>query len=248
MASLVNWRMETTALDSTNCQCHLAGQASTMIEMAMLIAESKPDSDGHVIPARVREGSAEFGNVKGRTETITIVIAAGIYNVATATCGGGCITCCGASNLGISPNPILCPVGESMPCSSTGVDCHGNTVFPSRWGSDNTSVMTVDSGGNVTGVAPGSANITAYFDNIVMYTGTICGGPTSCPTSNQSGGATATVNPYTQIISTTVSPSTIHATSSPTDANVTVQIYHQDLTGVGDQSKRPIPTVCTPGG
>src|SRR2546422_784329 len=129
--------------------------------MAMLIAEIKPDADGNVIPPSVQEGSAQFASAKGRHESITLVIAAGIYNVTNATCGGGCITCCGDSNFGISPNPIYCPIGQTMACSSTAVDCYGNTVFPSSWSSSNTSVMTVDGYGNVTGVSVGSAAIDA---------------------------------------------------------------------------------------
>src|SRR5439155_6270042 len=97
---------------------HLDPQASTMIDMAMLIAEIKPDSDGNVIPPSIQEGSADFASAKGRHESITLIIAAGIYNVSTATCGSSCVTCCGDSNFGISPNPIFCPIGESMPCGS----------------------------------------------------------------------------------------------------------------------------------
>src|SRR5713226_1892399 len=162
---------------------HLGPQASTTIDMAMLIAENKPDPDGNVIPSNIREGSAEFASPKGRTETITLVIAAGIYNVSTATCGGGCINCCGDSNFGISPNPILCPIGETMPCSSTAVDCHGYSVFPSSWSSSNTAVMTVNSSGQVTGVAVGSATITATFLSATVYTGQMYGG-NGCPTAS----------------------------------------------------------------
>src|SRR5713226_1855308 len=162
---------------------HLGPQASTTIDMAMLIAENKPDPDGNVIPSNIREGSAEFASPKGRTETITLVIAAGIYNVSTATCGGGCINCCGDRNFGISPNPILCPIGETMPCSSTAVDCHGYSVFPSSWSSSNTAVMTVNSSGQVTGVAVGSAIITATFLSATVYTGQMYGG-NGCPTAS----------------------------------------------------------------
>jgi Bacterial Ig-like domain (group 2) len=180
---------------------HLGPQTSTMIDMAMLIAENEPDPDGHVIPSNIEEGSAEFASAKGRNEQITLVIAAGIYNVSTATCGGGCINCCGVSNFGIDPNPTYCPIGETMPCSSTAVDCNGNEVYPSSWSSSNTAVMTVDGSGNVQGVAVGSATITAYFDNVVTYTGQICGGPISCPLFNQTGGAPGNVTPRIDSIS-----------------------------------------------
>ncbi len=135
-----------------------------------------------------------FASPKGRTESITLVIAAGIYNVTTATCGGGCINCCGDSNFGISPNPILCPIGETMPCSSTAVDCHGYSVFPSSWSSSNTAVMTVNSSGQVTGVAVGSATITATFLSATVYTGQMCGG-NGCPTASPAPTDPGTVKP-----------------------------------------------------
>src|SRR5216683_4915476 len=179
---------------------HLDAQASTMIDMAMLIAEIKPDADGNVIPPSVKEGSADFASANGRHEQITLVIAAGIYNVTNATCGGGCITCCGYSSFHISPSPILCPIGESMSCSALAVDCYGYEVYPSSWSSSNTSVMTVDSSGNVTGVAVGSANITANFTYVPTYTGQICMPYPYCPgTASPAPQAPATVKPTVSI-------------------------------------------------
>src|SRR5712691_1241619 len=179
---------------------HLDAQASTMIDMAMLIAEIKPDADGNVIPPSVKEGSADFASAKGRHEQITLVIAAGIYNVTTATCGSTCINCCGDSNFGISPNPISCPLGGTVPLSSTAVDCYGYEVYPSSWSSSNTSVMTVDSSDNVTGVAGGSANITANFTYVPTYTGQICMPYPYCPgTASPAPQAPATVKPTVSI-------------------------------------------------
>src|SRR5947207_2338098 len=66
---------------------HLDAQASTTIDMAMLITENKPDANGNVIPSNTQEGSAQFESAKGHRENITLVISGGIYNVAYATCG-----------------------------------------------------------------------------------------------------------------------------------------------------------------
>ncbi len=174
----------------------LDAQASTMIDMAMLIMEKKPDADGNIFPSNIQEGSAQFASAKGRNEQITLVIAGGLYNVATATCGSTCINCCGDSNFGISPNPIICPLGGTVPLSSTAVDCYGYEVYPSSWSSSNTSVMTVDNSGVVTGVAVGSANITANFTYVPTYTGQICMPYPYCPgTASPAPQAPATVKP-----------------------------------------------------
>ena len=170
----------------------LGPQASTMIDMAMLIAEHKPDPEGNVIPSNIQEGSVQFASAKGRNERITVVVAAGIYNVSTATCNGGCTACCGATNFGISPNSINCPIGQTMPCSSTAVDCNGYAVSPNAWSSSNTGVMTIDTSGIVHGVSVGSATITATYTNVVVMTGQLCGGY-SCPTSSPAPTAPATV-------------------------------------------------------
>jgi len=173
---------------------HLDAQASTMIDMAMLIAEIKPDADGNVIPPNIREGSATFSNAKGKNAKISLAIAAGIYNVSTATCGSDCPYCCGDSNFAISPNPIFCPIGETMPCTATATDCYGSTFNQgASWYSSNAAVMTVDAYGNVTGVSAGQATITANFNSVPTYTGVVCYYP--CPTGSPQVNAAATVTP-----------------------------------------------------
>jgi len=175
---------------------HLDAQASTMIDMAMLIAEVKPDADGNIIPPSVQEGSASFASAKGNSQRISLVIAGGIYNVSTATCGSSCIACCGYTGFGMTPNPIYCPIGETMPCSTQATDCNGTTgsLGPGTWSSSNTSVMTVDSSGYVTGVSVGSATIqfssSSYF---VSYTGQLCMPNPSCPQGGETVQAPATV-------------------------------------------------------
>ncbi len=183
---------------------HLEPQASTMIDMAMLIMEMKPDGSGNIIPPSVQEGSAQFSSVKGRNDTITLVIAGGIYNVSTATCGNNCTTCCGDSNFGINPGVLYVPFGGSFQCGVTTVDCNGLEVYPSSWTSSNTAVMTVNSSGNVQGVSVGSATITASYLFAPVYTGQVCN--TSCPTSNPAPQATGTVGPSNFKISVTSTP------------------------------------------
>ncbi len=153
-----------------------------MIDMAMLIAELKPDANGNIIPPSVREGSASFASAKGASTSMTVVISGGIYNVSTATCGNTCVTCCGNSNFGVSV-PAYCPIGETMACTSSAVNCWGTTVQPS-WSSSNTSIVTIDGSGSMTGHSIGSANIVADFSQSIVYTGQICtqGTTPPCPT------------------------------------------------------------------
>ncbi len=195
---------------------HLEAQASTIINMAMLIAEHQPDADGNVIPSNIQEGSAQFASAKGRQESISLVIVGGIYNVATATCGSSCITCCGDSNFGITPNPIYCPIGGSSPCGSTAVDCNGSGVSPISWSSSNTAVMTVNSSGIVTGVSVGSATITANFGNVVINTGSICAPSPSCSYNSPAPQVPAIV------LRLSLSPTQVNMSSG--DANVTIQL------------------------
>ena len=191
---------------------HLEPQASTMIDMAMLIAEIKPDPEGHIIPSSVQEGSAQFASAKGRREKITLVIAGGVYNVSTATCASCCMNCCGDSNFGFSPDPILCPIGESMQCTSTATDCYGNPVG-GDWSSSNPSVMTVSNSSNsitatVTGVAAGQTTLTLDFGPVIDYDGLYCVQPAICPMNNHqgSGGATVQVPTSLKFLSVTVLP------------------------------------------
>src|SRR6266436_6234567 len=210
---------------------HLDAQASTMIDMAMLIAEIKPDADGNVIPPSVKEGSADFASANGRHEQITLVIAAGIYNVTNATCGGGCITCCGYSSFQISPSPILCPIGESMSCSALATDCNGySSNLGATWSSSNTSVMTVNSSGVVTGVAAGSATITANFGSVPVYSGQYCGN-NSCPAGSPAPCTGGYVRPYRVEPIATASqypPSTCSPGQDGWQRNVTNQLQYSN--------------------
>lgn len=218
----------------------LEPQTSTMIDMAMLIMENKPDANGNLIPSSVQEGSAEFSSAKDRREMITVVIASGIYNVTTATCGGGCITCCGiteqpGSNPQVYPNPFSCTDGGSVTLNGSAEDCAGYYYYPDTngWTSSNTSVATVDSVGNVTCVGAGSVNISASWSNLVVATGQICG-PPSCPTGNFGAPASGTIKPSLQLTlgnqyssifvgtdTNLTTPNTLFATVNPSGGSFT---------------------------
>jgi hypothetical protein len=50
---------------------HLAAQASTMIDVGMLIAMAQPGANGNLIPNYIQEGSVVFSNPKGRAQWMT---------------------------------------------------------------------------------------------------------------------------------------------------------------------------------
>lgn len=196
---------------------HLEPQASTMIDMAMLIMEKKPDANGNLIPSSIQEGSAEFSSAKDRREMIALVVASGIYNVATATCEEGCINCCGVTeepgtNPQVTPNPFSCAAGDSIALGGSAEDCSGQYYSPDTngWTSSDTSVATVDSVGNVTCVSGGSVTISASWSNMVEATGQLCG-PPSCPT----GGFGAPAQGIVQVPTYFFSPSAAQTSTPP---------------------------------
>ena len=53
---------------------HLKAWGSVTIDMAKVMARGQADAEGHVIPARVRQGSAVFASPKGVTSPIKLAI------------------------------------------------------------------------------------------------------------------------------------------------------------------------------
>ncbi len=126
---------------------------------------------------------------------MTLVAAGGTFNVETATCGVTCITCSGYSNPAVTPNPVLCPVGDSMQLTFEATDSNGDVVsLPANWASSDTTVMTVgETTGIVTGLEAGTPTITAQSSTpIIVNTGTICSSvDPSCQYAQPSAGANA---------------------------------------------------------
>jgi hypothetical protein len=157
---------------------HLEAQASTMIDMMMLIGEKQPDVHGNVIPPGVQQGSVVIENPKGKEQWMTLVVSGAVYNPRRGTCGAQCIYCYGYSGFCVLSNPFAVPVTLTTPLKAQATYGDG-TVYDfttsSSWSSDNTPVATVGSStGVVTGQAPGSVNVTATFPSLVVYTGQVC--------------------------------------------------------------------------
>lgn len=163
---------------------HLAANASTMIDIMMLIETQRPDADGHTIPSTVTEGSAIIESSAGRRTPVNVVASGGIFNVQTGTCGETCITCCGYNNFDISPSNFTISIGQGVQCVLSGMDCNGFVQnFAANWSSSDTSAITIDSSGLATAVAGGSSTINGQVSfSIGTVQGQVCGFNPVCPT------------------------------------------------------------------
>lgn len=111
-------------------------------------------------------------------------IATGTANVTASS--GSIVSNASSITVNIAPIPVLTTivlsptnstvlVGKTVQLTSTCKDQNGNTITcPTlTWTSNNTAVATVDSTGKVTGVAVGTANVTANAGSIVSNTSAI---------------------------------------------------------------------------
>src|SRR5712692_2700003 len=187
------------------------------LDLKQLIAQGMPDKNGNLIPPGVEEGSVMLANPQGPTKPFTLVVALAVYNVANATCCGQCTNCCGPSSFTITPGNFVMAVGQQMTCTCTETDCTGAQFTVSgTWSSSNTSVMTVASTtGMVTGVSPGTANISVDLGIMQMGSGCI---PNGCPTGHPVPGTGGTA------LSVSQSPTTLNMSVGDTSKAITVTI------------------------
>lgn len=209
-----------------NLPVRLEAQASTTIDMAALIAGQVPDADGHVIPPNIREGSVMFASAKGLTEWMTLAASGGVFNVQTATCGAGgltCITCNGFSNFVI--NATSGSAQLTAQCTYSDGTVYDETTS-CNWTSDNTSLATVgngssaglvSAGSNIAGNTTGTANITATFPSLVVFTGQICGttGQPYCPEAQPAPSINIQVSIWTGKLNSSTSLSCFYAEFCP---------------------------------
>ncbi len=166
---------------------HLAAQASTTTDIAMLIDMRQPDANGNLIPNYVQEGSAVISNPKGRAQWMTVAVCGAFYNPRKATCAPVCTYCYGYCDFEVEADPFSVAVNGKVQLNAQATYGDGsvdNFTSSSSWSSNNTSVATVGaSTGLVSGVSPGSPTITAVFPSLVEYYGNLCayGEPIPCP-------------------------------------------------------------------
>ena len=208
---------------------HLAAQASTTIDIAMLIAMRQPNANGNLIPNYIQEGSVVFSNPKGRTQWMTLAVCGAFYNPRKATCGPYWTYCYGYCDFEVEADPFSVAVGGTVQLKAQATYGDGSVdtfTTSSSWSSNNTSVATVGaSTGLVTGVSPGSLQVECEFPSLVEYTGEICvtgGLPIPCPV-----GAPTPFLPGT-VITVSQSPSSFNMSTGDTD-QITVTVAPSSL-------------------
>ncbi len=157
---------------------HLAPQASTTIDIGMLIAMRQPDQDGNLIPAYVQEGGVVFSNPKGKAEWMSLVVSGAFYNPRKGTCGVTCIVCYGYSGASVVASPFYVAVQNRVQLQAQAYGTDGTATdftSSSSWSSNNEPVATVGgSTGLVSGVSAGPAVIQAQFPYLVQCACDIC--------------------------------------------------------------------------
>src|SRR6185312_4122254 len=119
----------------------------------------------------------------------------------------------------LSPNVSTCGTNNDCNCVESCLNGGGN-LSSYDWSSGNSSIASLTSNpsysfGDYEGMGPGSTvSAVTAVDNLMCQV---------------SGGRQVTVNPLVQIQSVSVTPATINNTASPTQAIVTVQIYHTPM-------------------
>jgi hypothetical protein len=196
-----------------NYPIHLAPRTTRSFNISEITRIAIPDADGNIIPAGIREGSAEIAGILGENQHILVSMGTGIYNVDKAICNAPtCETCQGIVSSSLTDNPFYVPLSSTKQ-EHLYMQWSGGLQYDltnsSTWTTSNSSVAQVNNG-VVTGVSLGSVSITAhtlyteppYIPNYCYMTGN-----GACPTGGPvSGSATGTVPDSTPTI-TGINPS-----------------------------------------
>ena len=126
-------------------------------------------------------------------------MAASVFNVRNATCGGQCNTCNGATEVGFSPASYAMAVGGNQN-GQFQITWNGGSIVtnPSgtSWLPQNSSIATVgSSSGIITGQSPGQTGVTAMVEDYPIYIMNCSNEDGSCPYEPLEGQAPTSVQP-----------------------------------------------------
>lgn len=199
----------------------IAGNDQWYVDFGKLIREQIPDRDGNTIPPNITFGAYRLQQVEPLGHDYLYegkVITDKTYGQATY----GCMTCCGYddSDYGLPylvDDPTDVGVGDTGEVDVYGTDaCTGGAVlidsYFGTWSSSSTSILTATPE-NVTGVAPGTARITARAVRLPSGDGQ---DQHSCPLAPVIASGGGTVTP----VITSISPSTIPINENGTKVTI----------------------------
>jgi hypothetical protein len=167
---------------------HLEALQSYNLDMMSLIRSQVADPSGTLIPSNITSGSALLSGTKDELEPISVAVSASVYNVRNATCGLICNTCNGVTGAAVSPGSLMLQVNGTASASAQITMATGSSASGSSnlWETSNASVATVNrTSGQVTAIAPGTANLELTILNVPVNAGTICSQElVPCPTES----------------------------------------------------------------
>jgi hypothetical protein len=178
---------------------HLEPHASMTMSVGKLVRSGVPDASGNVIPANIVQGSAKISGLQSNHQQITVAVFAGTFNSRTGTCYYACNPCNCLEEVDCDPDSFSEGVSDVYGVGAWAVfqdDSEEDVSSEATWGSDYTSIATVASGGDTTGVALGTSNITAGFTSTGPGPGPdgySCG--TGCTENYAYGSSPATITP-----------------------------------------------------
>jgi hypothetical protein len=197
---------------------HLAARGSTNIDMAELIGQGQPDSEGNVFSAPALQGSASIENAKGGPVPIAAAVSVGVFNVHAATCTSYCVDCTGYVSGAIVPSSFNLSLPSGQPSGQVQLTFqavyrdlarnqqHFDNIDSGlmTWTPTNTAAANVDYNGLVTvNSTPGSAGVEAIA-YLTPFGGAATNCDYQCPSErNFPGSSTGTVSPHISSISPT---------------------------------------------
>ena len=139
---------------------------------AQLTATAKDQNDNDVAGATFTWSSLDTSVATVSSTGVVTGVAAGTADI-TATESGGVadtlgITVATVTGVTLAPSADTISVGDTLRLTASATDAGGNDVGGAdyTWTSDTTNIATVDAAGLVTGIAVGSATITATTDSV----------------------------------------------------------------------------------